>query len=227
MDFEDISIDTNKVSTSNNCSILVSEIAKAREHIQSSLEKIDGSTFEASSTSDILKRITSLENENKDLKQAVEKYAQLYNSIVRRIEQLENTKGSNKDEIDSDIDLFGSESEEESADQIRIREERLAKYSEKKANKAAIIAKSNVILDVKPWDDEVNLQIMEAKIRTIKLDGLLWGASKLLPVAFGIQKLTISCVVEDEQVSIDWLIEEIEKIEELVQSVDIASFNKI
>lgn len=132
------------------------------------------------------------------------------------------------DDNDSDsVDLFGSESEEEDAEHIRIREERLANYAAKKATKTAIIAKSSILLDVKPWDDETDLKAMEAEIRKITLDGLLWGASQFKPVAFGIQKLTISCVVEDEKVSLDWLTEEIEKIDELVQSVDIAAFNKI
>jgi translation elongation factor EF-1beta len=68
---------------------------------------------------------------------------------------------------------------------------------------------------------------MEALVRKIACDGLLWGASKLVPLAYGIHKLQILCIVEDEKVSIDWLTEEIEKIEDLVQSVDIAAFNKI
>lgn len=68
---------------------------------------------------------------------------------------------------------------------------------------------------------------MERLVRKIECDGLLWGTSKLVPLAFGIHKLTVSCVVEDEKVSIDWLTEEIEKNDDLVQSVDVAAFNKI
>lgn len=79
-----------------------------------------------------------------------------------------------------------------------------------------LIAKSNIILDVKPWDDETDMAAMEAAVRTITTDGLLWGAAKLVPLAFGIHKLQISCVVEDDKVSVDWLTEEIEKIEEYV-----------
>lgn len=90
-----------------------------------------------------------------------------------------------------------------------------------------MIAKSSLVLDIKPWDDETDLKLMEAEVRKITSDGLLWGASKFVPVAFGIKKLTISCVVEDEKVSIDWLTEQIELIEDYVQSVDVAAFNKI
>lgn len=41
-----------------------------------------------------------------------------------------------------------------------------------------MIAKSNIILDVKPWDDETDMNIMEAEVRKIETDGLLWGAGK-------------------------------------------------
>jgi len=51
--------------------------------------------------------------------------------------------------------------------------------------------------------------------------------AKLVPVGYGINKLQIMCVIEDEKVSVDLLIEQIQEFEELVQSVDIASFNKI
>ena len=43
--------------------------------------------------------------------------------------------------------------------------ERLAAYKEKKAKKPALIAKSNVILDIKPWDDETDLVELERLIR--------------------------------------------------------------
>lgn len=48
-----------------------------------------------------------------------------------------------------------------------------------------------------------------------------------MPLAFGIHKLQISCVVEDDKVSIDWLTEQIQGFEDYVQSVDIAAFNKV
>lgn len=58
------------------------------------------------------------------------------------------------------------------------------------------------MLDVKPWDDETDLGEMEKRVRTIELDGLLWGASKLVPVGYGIKKLQICCVVEDDKVGV-------------------------
>lgn len=126
---------------------------------------------------------------------------------------------------DDDLDLFGSDEEDEEAE--KIKQERLKAYSEKKSKKPALIAKSSIVLDVKPWDDETDMVAVEKAVRSIACDGLLWGAGKLVPLAYGIKKLQIGCVVEDDKVSIDWLTEEIQNFEDLVQSVDIAAFNKI
>nr|CAH7767423.1 unnamed protein product [Callosobruchus chinensis] len=116
---------------------------------------------------------------------------------------------------EDDVDLFASDSEEDDA-AAKVREERLAAYNAKKSKKPALIAKSNVILDVKPWDDETDMKKMEECVRKIEADGLLWGAAKLVPLAYGIHKLQISCVVEDEKVSIDWLTEQLEGLEDYV-----------
>lgn len=52
---------------------------------------------------------------------------------------------------DDDIDLFGSDEEEEDPEAVRLREERLAEYKKKKEGKTKPAAKSIVTLDVKPW----------------------------------------------------------------------------
>ncbi|XP_010000447.1 PREDICTED: elongation factor 1-delta isoform X4 [Chaetura pelagica] len=132
-----------------------------------------------------------------------------------------------EEDDDDDIDLFGSDDEEEDQEAAKVREERLRQYAEKKAKKPGLIAKSSILLDVKPWDDETDMAKMEECVRSIHMDGLVWGASKLVPVGYGIKKLQIQCVVEDEKVGTDILEEEITKFEDYVQSVDIAAFNKI
>ncbi len=83
------------------------------------------------------------------------------------------------------------------------------------------------MLDVKPWDDETDMKALEASVRTVAMDGLVWGQSKLIPVAYGLKKLQIQCVIEDEKVSTDLMEEKICEFEDYVQSVDIAAFNKI
>lgn len=64
---------------------------------------------------------------------------------------------------------------------------------------------------------------LEKNMREIEMDGLTWGASKLVPVGFGIKKLQINLVVEDEKVSIDDLQEKIAEDEDHVQSTDVVS----
>lgn len=133
-----------------------------------------------------------------------------------------------KDDDEDDFDLFGSDSEEEDDEETRKRkEEELKKYHEKKSKKKPVIAKSSILLDVKPWDDETDMKELERLVRSVEADGLLWGASKLVPLAYGIKKLQINCVIEDDKISTDFLEEEITKFEDFVQSMDIAAFNKI
>lgn len=60
----------------------------------------------------------------------------------------------------------------------RIRQERLKAYSAKKATKKVIIAKSSIVLDVKPWDDETDMKKLEQEVRSVIMDGLVWGACK-------------------------------------------------
>lgn len=62
---------------------------------------------------------------------------------------------------------------------------------------------------------------LEANMREITMDGLVWGASKLVPVGYGISKLQVNLVVEDEKVSIDDLQAQIESDEDHVQSTDV------
>merc|ERR1712113_800370 len=50
---------------------------------------------------------------------------------------------ASKADDDDDVDLFGSDEEED--------------YHEKKSKKPALIAKTSVLLDVKPWDDETDM----------------------------------------------------------------------
>jgi len=207
----------------------------------------------SSNVGDVSSVIQDLKKENNALRKAVEDLQQNVKDLTIRVKNIEQgvaiesqPKGNQtqvdskqqitqttekaqeeEDDDDDDVDLFGSDSEEEDEEAKKVREERLSAYAKKKSNKKTVIAKSMVILDVKPWDDETDMKEMEDHVRTIEMDGLLWGASKLVPLAYGIKKLQISTVVEDEKVSIDDLQEKIEEFEDFVQSVDIAAFNKL
>jgi elongation factor 1-beta len=127
-----------------------------------------------------------------------------------------------EEEDDDEVDLFGSD-EEEDAEAEKLKAERLAEYNKKKAGKVKPAAKSIVTLDVKPWDDETDMDELKANVLAIEKDGLVWGASKLVAVGFGIKKLQINLVVEDEKVSLDELQQQIEEDEDHVQSTDVVS----
>ena len=130
-------------------------------------------------------------------------------------------------EDDDDFELFGSDDEEDTGEAERLKADRIKKYQEKKEQKPKLIAKSNIILDIKPWDDTTDMQALEDSVRSVATEGLKWGASKLVAVAYGVRKLQICCVVEDDKVGTDFLEESITAFEDYVQSVDVVAFNKV
>ncbi len=71
------------------------------------------------------------------------------------------------------------------------------------------------------------MKALEEAVRSIEKEGLVWGASTLIPVGFGIKKLQINLVVEDEKVSLDELQDQIAEFEDWVQSSDIAAMQKL
>jgi len=154
-----------------------------------------------------------------------------FGSLPGAAKQYSGAAAAAEEEDDDDVDLFASSDEEEDAEAERIKAERIAAYNERKAAKAekkgVLIAKSNIIFDIKPWDDETDLNQMEKHVRSITMDGLLWGTGKFVAVGYGIKKLQITLVVEDDKVGTDDLEDAILAFEDFVQSVDIVAFNKI
>jgi elongation factor 1-delta len=217
-----------------SASSITNEVTKIRNQLKTHMEDSN----ETVKVSELLDRLHNVEAENKTLKSLLER-------LEGRLSTLEKASGvkppvaaaaapakpaavpakpaAKKDE---DFDLFDSD-EEDTEEKKRITEERLKQYADKKQGKKEIIAKSSILLDVKVWDDETDMKALEAEVRKISIDGLVWGQSKLVPVAYGVKKLQIGCVIEDDKVSTEALEEQICSFEEYVQSVDIAAFNKI
>jgi len=216
---------------------LSSQIARAREHIKNSLDCVDNLSTGLSKSEEmaLMKKLGALELENKELKKVTDDLKSLVLSLQARVDSLDGGKSAKAapapaaaaDDDDDDVDLFGSDEEEDDEEKKRITEERLAAYHAKKAKKPKVIAKTNVLFDVKPWDDETDMDAMKKACTSIEMDGLLWGASKLVPVGYGINKLQLMCVVEDDKVSIEELSEKMTEFEDFVQSVDVAAMNKI
>jgi len=105
--------------------------------------------------------------------------------------------------------------------------EQKKKEEEKKKAKAPIIAKSQVTFDIKGYEADQDWETMANKIRSeIKPDGLVWmDKHKVLPVAFGVKKLQMVMIIEDEKIQTDDIFEIIEEWED-VQSTDIVAFAK-
>jgi len=206
--------------------------------------RLAGNATDSGVSEGVINKLQALEIENSDLRKTVNDLVGRLSKLETRVTSLETpgaksatpakaaapkpaAKAAAKpaDDDDDDVDLFGSDEEDEESKAVR--EKRLKEYGEKKSKKPGPIAKSSVILDVKPWDDETDMKELEKAVRSIQKDGLVWGVSKLMPVAYNVKKLQIVVVVEDDKVSIEELTEEIEAFEDFVQSVDIAAFNKI
>ena len=90
------------------------------------------------------------------------------------------------------------------------------------------VDKSHVILEIKGYEQDQDLKALAKKIiSNIKKDGLKWNTGyKLEEVAFGIKKLVIAFLAEDNKVSVQAIVDELESWNEEIQSVDIVSFNK-
>ncbi|KAK1833428.1 hypothetical protein QBC39DRAFT_346037 [Podospora conica] len=172
------------------------------------------------------KHVASYEDEFATLSGDSSKPYTVYGPDVAEV-TLNPAKAPAAEEDDEDVDLFGSDDEEEDAEAARIREERLEEYRKKKEGKTKPAAKSIVTLDVKPWDDETDMKALEEAVRSIEKEGLVWGGSQLVAVGFGIKKLQINLVVEDDKVSIDDLQEQIAEFEDYVQSSDVIAMQKL
>jgi elongation factor 1-beta len=134
-----------------------------------------------------------------------------------------------KAEVADDLDLFGDDDEEEAEALKKLNEKMEA---EKKANKAGKGKgeRSLIVLEVKPFDAETDLQTVAKGIKTIEHEGIQnWGKEhKLMPIAFGVCKLAISAVVYDDLMDIDGLCELINaKYENDIQSIDCQAMSKV
>lgn len=157
-------------------------------------------------------------------KQAQKPAAKKEEKPVEKKEEEPVEKKEEKPAEDECDNLF----DDEPADEKALEE--LKKKQETKKEVKKIIQKSLVIFDIKVWEpqpDEV-LEALAQKILDIQQEGLFWKSEfKLNDVAYGVKKITIGCVIEDDKVSTEDLIAEIESWEDDVQSVDIVSFNKL
>jgi elongation factor 1-beta len=157
--------------------------------------------------------------------------------------------GGDKDGGDDDDDDFDPV---EAAKKKAEEKKKAIKEAHNKSHKRPPVAKSRILFEVKPYDVETDLEALAAKIKALKLEGEFgttsweeklanceddrctletgcrWGEGHIMePVAFGLFKLIIQTIVEDDLVGSDDLIDMMmEKFENEIQSIDIAAFDK-
>lgn len=146
-------------------------------------------------------------------------------------DKVDHTKPAPKEApADECDDLFADDDPEEEAKRKELEKKIKEKKEAEKQKKPALIQKSIILLDVKVWEIEQNLDDLSKKIfAELVKEGLVWKQEyQILDVAFGVKKLRIGCVIEDEKVSVDDdIVEYLQSWENDIQSVDIVSFNKI
>jgi elongation factor 1-beta len=132
-----------------------------------------------------------------------------------------------KDDDDDDFDVFGDDDEEEEAPKESRAEmlERLKREANERLVKKQAKQRTLVAIEVKPWDTEQDLNELWKKITAIKQEGVKFGENcHLVEVAFGIKKLCMSFTMGNDSSS-DEIIEQIEAMEDEVQSVELTSMN--
>ena len=103
---------------------------------------------------------------------------------------------------EEEFDPFAEDPEADAAAAASIKAKEADAKDKKK--KAAPIAKSILLWEIKPWGEETNLDELAAMILGITMEGLVWKTEyKKEPVAYGIFKLIMGAVVEDDKVSTD------------------------
>lgn len=134
-------------------------------------------------------------------------------------------KGGKKEEKkeDEDFDFFGEDSKDDEETLKAMKEKNKKAKKEKKKE----VAKSIILLDVKGYESDQDLDALAQKIFKIEKAGLLWKTEyRKEEIAFGVKKLVIGLTIEDEICSIDEIVEELESWDD-IQSVEITAFNKI
>ena len=142
----------------------------------------------------------------------------------------EKKEEKKEEEEEEEEDLFGDDDDDDDDDaaaamQAKLKAEAEKKKAEKEANKK--VEKSLLVIHVKPYDEETNLDELYKKIQATEVKGCKWGETyNKKPLAFGLYFIEMSCVIEDDVCCEDDVIDAITQFEDEVQSTETVSFNK-
>merc|ERR1712176_876882 len=149
-------------------------------------------------------------------------YGDKANAARAAIKQWEEFKSGGGEEEDDD---FWAEDDEDDPAAAKALEKAkaMAKLAKKEANQRSLCN-----LEIKPWEADQDLKALYAKIKaTVAKDGLKWSEGlKLVDVAFGVQKIICTAVV-NQTLSMDAIIEEITEdlFADEVQSMSMTSMS--
>eukprot|EP00808_Paulinella_micropora_P013089 g13981.t1 len=127
-----------------------------------------------------------------------------------------------EEDDDDDFGLDDSDDDEETKALLAAKADQIKKIQARQAAKAGD-AKSNLTLDIKPYDSETDMKELEKKVRAIHLNGCKWLGGELKDVAYGVKKLRIMCQLVDVLINPDTIREAVEELED-VQSTDVFAF---
>ncbi|SBS83720.1 elongation factor 1-beta, putative [Plasmodium malariae] len=118
------------------------------------------------------------------------------------------------DDVDNDIDLFGSDNDDDKnilLNKKKEKEEELKKKKQKEKEKN----RSILIIEIKPKSIDTDISKIPKLVKQKIVDeNIKWGEEvKKLPVAFGLYKLHMSCIIYDDFVNTNELIDKIENID--------------
>ena len=140
-----------------------------------------------------------------------------------------DTKKCDAKNEDEDEFSFGGDDDEDDEESKKAMEEMKKKKEEAdKTKKPKKAARSMIVLHIKPYGDENDMNKVLAEIPDkIVLDGLKWGTGELQDHCYGVKMLAMPCVIVDDICSIDEVCELIQEVfEDDVQNCDIHAFNK-
>ncbi|CAD2090095.1 elongation factor 1-beta, putative [Plasmodium vinckei brucechwatti] len=123
-------------------------------------------------------------------------------------------KKAANDDDDNDIDLFGDSNNDDKSileKKKQEKEEALKKKKQKEKEKN----RSILIIEIKPKSIDTDISKIPKLVKEKIVDeNIKWGEEvKKLPVAFGLYKLHMSCIIYDDFVNTNELIEKIENID--------------
>jgi len=134
-----------------------------------------------------------------------------------------------EEEIDDEDDPFADDDDD--AEAAEALKKKLEKHKADLASgKVKATQRSMIVLDVKPFDEETDLEALATHIKSLTHEGIQnWGQEhKFVEVAYGIKKLVLSAVVFDDLCGVDEISDLImEQNEDKVQSIDVAAMSKV